>query len=142
MEHDPRWEDAWVLLAVLYAARVDAPADLARVIAGADYINHATLTLGELDGALARLADKEWVRQDDLSFAQTTKAEQMFSSRRDLRTTAMADLEFVRQRIGTPAWTRATAIPAAPSSPRIPGLSAEVFDEPVQRYVRSMQRKR
>lgn len=142
MMQDSRSEDAWVLLAVLYAARVDAPADLARVVGCADYINHAILTLGEVDGALARLVEDAWIRQDGLSFAPTTKAEEMFSPRRDLRTTAMADLTFVRQRIGAPDWTPGTAIPDAPSSPRTPGLTAEVLDEAVQRYVRSMRRRR
>lgn len=46
--------DAWILLAIVYASHRRA-ADLTRIIAAADFINHAILTYPELRNGLRRL---------------------------------------------------------------------------------------
>lgn len=53
----PGWrsEDAWILLSLLLCAGEEG-ADLSQIIGAADYIDHGTPTLGELHGALNRLA--------------------------------------------------------------------------------------
>ena len=62
------WSDAWVLLSVIYAARDAGHADVTRVIAVADAVNHAILTHGELDDGLARLIDAGYVIRDNAEF--------------------------------------------------------------------------
>jgi hypothetical protein len=49
------WSDAWILHAILLAAK-DDEATLEDVIGAADGINHAILTFDEIDGGVARLS--------------------------------------------------------------------------------------
>ncbi len=50
MADKAHWAEGWVLLAVLYAGRAEAPADLATIVGAADHINHAILTRGSRAG--------------------------------------------------------------------------------------------
>src|SRR5687767_13486263 len=49
------WSDAWLLHAILVAAKEDE-ATLEDVIGAADFLNHAILTFDEIDGGVARLS--------------------------------------------------------------------------------------
>jgi hypothetical protein len=131
-----KWEDTWLLLAVLYAARVGQPATLAEVIGTADYINHAIPTRGELDGALPRLRQQGWIHVEDLTFEPTEQAETMFADRRDRRSTVSKDLDLVRERIGALVW-KPEPLPAAPSTPTVAGLTAEAVEAATTAYLKS-----
>ena len=119
MTESSRWEDAWILLAILYAGRPGEFASLARVIGIADYINHAIPTHGELDGAFDRLQRADWIEFRDLTYAPTEAAESMFADRRDKRTSVRKDREVVARRIGAEEWSPGSPIPTVgPEGPR------------------------
>jgi hypothetical protein len=58
-----RWSDAWVLAAIDWAA----DADLAKIIAAADAINHAIPTIEEVEHAIQLLGAAGLVRYSDNS---------------------------------------------------------------------------
>jgi hypothetical protein len=62
-----RWSDAWVLAAVDWAA----DADLAKIIAAADAINHAIPTIDEVEHAIQFLGAAGLVRYSDNSLQLT-----------------------------------------------------------------------
>ena len=62
-----RWSDAWVLAAVDWAA----DADLAKIIAAADAINHAIPTIEEVEHAIQFLGAAGLVRYSDNSLQLT-----------------------------------------------------------------------
>ena len=62
-----RWSDAWVLAAVDWAA----DADLAKIIAAADAINHAIPTTDEVEHAIRFLGAAGLVRYSDNSLQLT-----------------------------------------------------------------------
>jgi len=68
------WSDAWVLLSVVYAARETGGADITRIIAVADAVNHAIVTHGELDDGLARLIEAGYVIRDHSEFHASADA--------------------------------------------------------------------
>jgi DNA-binding MarR family transcriptional regulator len=55
------FSDTWVLAAVAYAGGKSG-ADLASIVATADYMNHAVLTYDEASGSLARLSAAGLIR--------------------------------------------------------------------------------
>ncbi len=76
----PEWhkEDAWILLALLYQRdREGSP--LREILAGADFINHALPTWGEMHGALNRLLAGGLIRQNRKGFRVTDKARHLLS---------------------------------------------------------------
>jgi hypothetical protein len=62
-----RWSDAWILAAVDWAA----DADLAKVIAAADAINHAIPTIEEMEHAIQFLGAAGLVHHSDTSLTLT-----------------------------------------------------------------------
>jgi len=62
-----RWSDAWILAAVDWAA----DADLAKIIAAADAINHAIPTIEEVEHAIQFLGASGLVRYPDNSLHLT-----------------------------------------------------------------------
>src|SRR4029450_3317236 len=62
-----RWSDAWILAAVDWAA----DADLAKVIAAADAINHAIPTIEEVEHAIQFLGAAGLVHHSDTSLTLT-----------------------------------------------------------------------
>jgi hypothetical protein len=63
----PRWSDAWILAAVDWAA----DADLAKIVAAADAINHAIPTIEEVDHAMRFLGAAGLVDYSDASLRLT-----------------------------------------------------------------------
>jgi len=64
------WSDAWLLLAIIYAAG-NSGASLRYIVGAGDYINHAIFTLDELRGGLIRLITGGFIREQDGNFAAT-----------------------------------------------------------------------
>lgn len=76
----PEWkkEDAWILLALLYASKKGA-CKLENVIAMADGINKAVPTLGELHGSLNRLAAGRLIKYQRDTYSVTESALALFA---------------------------------------------------------------
>ena len=142
MSDEPQSEDAWLLLAILYAAQANEPVNLVRLIGSADFINHAIPTLGELEGALGRLSDRGWILVDKLEFSPTPQAEEMFGPRRGIRTAVPSDLEFVREEIGAAVWSADATLTETPDRPCIKGLTASALDDAFQQYSASLRAHR
>lgn len=73
------WSDAWVLLSVIYAARETGRAEITRIIAVADAVNHAIVTHGELDEGLARLIESGYVVREQGHFCPSETANTAYS---------------------------------------------------------------
>jgi len=56
------WTDAWLLLAIRFAAGDDMNASLASTFQLADAIEHAMPTKDEMDGAIGRLSRAEYIQ--------------------------------------------------------------------------------
>ena len=76
----PKWknEDAWILFAILYATKKGA-CKLENVIEMADGINVAVPTLGELHGALNRLAAGRLIKYQRNIYSLTERALALFA---------------------------------------------------------------
>ncbi|MFI5460838.1 MAG: hypothetical protein ACHRXM_35965 [Isosphaerales bacterium] len=72
-------EDARILLAILIYCRTDGACELGQIVAGADYIDHAIPTLGEMHGALNRLHAAGLIGMRRGVFRLTNKALALFS---------------------------------------------------------------
>jgi hypothetical protein len=55
------WADAWIVVAILWHQRGDAPVDLTTMISAGDAITHAIFTQGELEHGLRRLITAGYV---------------------------------------------------------------------------------
>jgi hypothetical protein len=77
------WSDAWLLLAIGYAAQ-KGPSRLPRVIAAGDYIQHAIMTWEEVDGGLHRLGDAGLVKVRNQKILLTPKGRRLINKLRTL----------------------------------------------------------
>ncbi len=128
------WSDGWILLAVIYAGGGEA-ASLEAVVAAADYINHAILTVEEMQGALARLTAKGYIifAEEQISPSEQTMAyyRSIAGPRRKVFDELDDILAFIRT---TEPESDAAPKQATVESPG-PGISREAFDAAVERYL-------
>ena len=74
------WFEIWILVALLVAAKGRGTGvSLARLIATADYINHAIVTREELEVGLGRLIDIGYVSNSPKGFRATRRAVSMWN---------------------------------------------------------------
>ena len=67
------WSDAWLLLAIVYACR-GGDANLSRVIAAGDALNHAIFTPAEVESGLARLVAGGYIEVEGDQYYPCAKA--------------------------------------------------------------------
>ena len=117
------WSDAWLLQAIVLAAR-QGPASLGAVLAAADGVNHALPTDDELHGALYRLTAAGFVEELNERFAPTARIPAATLTRivtggwRVGRTAASVFL-------GAEEWSAAKNVKDPRNAVRYPGLSRE-----------------
>jgi hypothetical protein len=80
MSESYEWFEIWILVALLMAAKGRGTGvSLARLIATADFINHAIITREELEVGLGRLIDTGYVSKSPRGFRATRRAVSMWS---------------------------------------------------------------
>jgi hypothetical protein len=77
----PTWqsEDSWILLALLHNDRLGGASTLGSLLRRADLLNHAMPTLGQLHGALNRLASAGLIRALSGTYEVTDRARGLFA---------------------------------------------------------------
>lgn len=127
-----KWSDAWVLLAILYAGR-EQGADVADIVGGADGIEHAILTYGELQNALHKLAADGLVRYQNGRFSPTAAATDFFDRVSKKGRAVSADLEDVERFLAAEPWTPGPGQFRQEFS--FPAVTPEDFEAAVQQYL-------
>lgn len=125
--------DAWVLLAIIDAAR-ESPAALSDVIHAADWINVSILTFEEMEGALARLVAAGLVIESGEAFTPSART---LSFCREARPLHYRDLPKVETFLRSSPWSPSLSRDAS-KGPLYPPLTPERFDRAVQAYLASM----
>jgi hypothetical protein len=136
-----RWSDAW-LLAAIYLRSKEKPANLSEILAAADFINHAVPNSEELESGLFRLKEASLINQADkqLSFQCTPEALERINSLK-FKTTLELRKE-LENSLGVVRWTPDEPLPHPANVHTYPGLTAAVYQEAVDKYLKSMRRSR
>jgi hypothetical protein len=71
--------DAWLLHAILNSTKDDAT-DRNRIVAVADYYNHAVMTSDELESGLNRLLAGGWINREGFLFSCSEKARDVYQT--------------------------------------------------------------
>lgn len=124
------WSDAWLLLSVIYAGGEGA--DLERIIAVGDGINHAIFNPDELESGFARLTSSGHIKEKNGIFVATLRVRRAFAKMSPKRSAIHKDLERVETLIG--------AAPSSAEQPntnnqKYPGFSAAAYTQAVNRYL-------
>jgi hypothetical protein len=90
--------DAWLLHAILNASR-DEAAERSKIVAVADYYNHAVLTSEELEGGLKRLIETGWVSREGCTFYGTQKALQVYEAIEHRKLTCYEEMNRLKLRL-------------------------------------------
>ena len=100
--------DPWVLLAIIYASGPESSeyAKLSDIIACGDAINHAIFTTDELKGGLYRLLREGYIKEDNLTYAPTEKALEVYNKNTSSRRYIFKDLDLLMKHLKSPDWTK------------------------------------
>ena len=130
------WSDAWLLLSVIYAGSEGA--DLERIIAVGDGINHAIFNPDELESGLARLTSSGHIKEKNGVFFATLKIRRAFAKVSPSRSAIHKDLERVETLIGA-----ATPPAEQPNTNNLkyPGFSEAAYTEAVNKYIERFRKR-
>ena len=120
---DFEWYDAWILAAVVYASEGSESVPLWRIVAVADGLNKAIVSRGELELALGRLAQADYVRVVPDGFAPTELA-------RALKAPG-PPVEHMARAIGAKSWYPGVPMPRTPDEAYV---SADAYRKAVKKY--------
>lgn len=122
--------DAWILLSVIYAG-IEQAASLSRVIATADFINHAIVTFEEMEEALARLAVGDFIVYNDGKLSPSRRTMAFYVSITKSRRPVYKELEDIQRMLDV-----SCLIPSIRSLvDQFPSLTREYFEESVKEYL-------
>ncbi len=129
------WSDAWLLLAIIYAG--SGGANLERIIAAGDGINHAIFDPDELESGLARLTSRGYIKEKNGVFSATPKVMREYVKTTSPRRAIHKDLESIEKLIGA----------ASPNSEqpysndlKYAGFSASAYTAAVNKYIERFQK--
>ena len=126
---ESNWSDAWLLLAVIYAG--PGGANLEKIVAVGDVINHAIFNPDELESGLARLTFGGYITEKNGVFSATSKVKRAYAKSTSPRRAIHKELDDMAKLIN--------AAPPTSKQPhtnnlKYPGFSKESYDEAVRRY--------
>jgi hypothetical protein len=98
------WSDAWVLLAIIYAAPPRNPTPLERIIAAGDFIGHAIFSRGELETGLSRRIHGGYVSPSGSRFSPTRVVRSFWNRSASKKRFVLDALDAVASFIGAPPW--------------------------------------
>jgi len=129
-----KWSDAWLLLAVVYAAG-GGDATLDRIIGAGDFINHAIFNQEELESGFSRLTAGGYIEEKDGSFRATAKVIESYRMTTTPRRTVFKEVEDMRQLLGAASWTAIDPLPDPENNLNYHGFSSQLYEEAVSKYV-------
>ena len=124
------WSDAWLLLSVIYAGSEGA--DLERIIAVGDGINHAIFNPDELESGFARLTSSGHIKEKNGIFVATLRVRRAFAKMSPKRSAIHKDLERVGTLIGA---APSTAEQPNTNNLNYPGFSEAAYRQAVNKYL-------
>jgi hypothetical protein len=136
-----RWSDVW-LLAAIYQCSKDKPANLTEILAAADCINHAVLNVEELESGLFRLKEASLINRAEthLSFQCTPEALERINLLKFK--TGLQLCKELENSLGVVRWIPGEPLPHPANVHTYPGLTAAVYQEAVDNYLKRMRRSR
>ena len=130
------WSDAWLLLAIVYAG--SGGANLQKIVAIGDVIEHAIFNADELESGLARLTSGGYIKEHKGVFAATSKVMKAYAKTTSPRRRIYKELEDMQELIGA----------ASPSSEqpqtnnlKYPRFSKKSYQQAVNRYIEGFGKK-
>jgi hypothetical protein len=138
-----RWSDAWILAAI-YQCSKEKPADLVEILAAADFINHAVLNVEELQSGLFRLEKAGLIveAKTPLTFQCTPEALAKIKSLLREPKTPLQLWKELESSLGVVRWMPGEAIPHPANAHHYPGLTALIYQEAVDKYLKRMRSRR
>ena len=131
------WSDAWLLLAIGYAAR-SRSGSLVDVIEMADGIQHAIPTLDEVNGAIGRLGRGGYLAPaaGGARFALTEAGEALLAAAESKHRIVLDVQDEVERLLGAPAWSAGHEPAKAPAGEPVVVTESELaaaYDEYMRR---------
>lgn len=98
------YSDSWLLLAIIYASKRNG-ADLPKIIAQGDFINHSIFTWQELQGGIFRLLNAGYIVENSQGYKPTEKIMIAYKKFLNKEHPVWKQLDFIRQQIDAPKWS-------------------------------------
>lgn len=138
-----RWSDAWILAAI-YQCSKEKPANLVEILAAADFINHAVLNLEELQSGLSRLKNAGLINEAEtqLSFQCTPEALAKIKLLLKKSKTAVQLWKELENSLAVVRWIPGEPVPHPANVHSYPALTAAVYQEAVDNYLKRMRSAR
>ncbi|MCX6900524.1 MAG: hypothetical protein NT105_17735 [Verrucomicrobia bacterium] len=138
-----RWSDAWLLAAIYHCSKQE-PANLVEILATADFINHAIPNVEELQSGLFRLEKAGLITAagTPLSFQCSPEALAKIKLLLKKSKTLFQIWEGLENNLEVTRWVPGEPLPHPANAYSYPGLSAEIYREAVDDYLKRMRSRR
>ncbi len=132
-----RWSDVWLLAAIYYSS-ASRPAPLTHILAASDLINHATLTIEEMQSGLFRLARAGLITQAGkaLSFQCTPAARERIGHLKAASKTYFDIWKALEASLGVAPWVPGEPVPHPDNVQSYPGLTEALFASALGSYLK------
>ena len=131
-----RWSDAWLLTAIYHSA-VSRAAPLTHILAASDLINHATLTLEELQSGLFRLEKAGLISRDGRSLTfRCSPASLERIGRLNPPSKSLFDLwKAIEVSLDAVPWVPGEPVPHPDNFSSYPGLTVSIYSRALTSYL-------
>ena len=127
--------DAWLLLAIIFAAAEKEGASLDQIVAAGDFINHAIFTNDEMESGFYRLTLGGYIDEVDGNFKPTKLTLDKYEEiSRKKKRSVLGQLDLLRESIGAKPWVFGGSFPRPENQYKYPGITTEKLAEAVEKY--------
>lgn len=127
--------DAWLLLAIIYAAADKDGASLDEIVATGDFINHAIFTDDEMESGFYRLTRGGYVEEVDLNFRPTKLTLKKYEEiSRKKKRSVLGQMELLQKSIGAKPWVFGEPFPRPENRYKYPGVTKKRLADAVEKY--------
>jgi len=140
-EDDLQYEasDAWLLLAIIYAAGNDE-ATLQKIVSAGDGINHAIFTYDEMDSGLYRLSRGGYIEEVAGKFKPSNLTAEKYRQISRKTRSMLKEMDLLKEFLHAKPWDFGASFPRPENRYKYPGMTVERFDEAVDNYQREAQK--
>ena len=132
--------DAWLLLAIIYAAG-DNVATLDEIVSAGDFINHDIFTHDEMESGSYRLTQGGYIEEVDGNFRPTALTLEKYEQiSRKKRKSVLGQMELLAKSIGAKPWVFNASYPRPENRYKYPGLTKERMEEAVAKYLQRAEK--
>jgi hypothetical protein len=127
--------DAWLLLAIIYAAADKDGVSLDQIVGAGDFINHAIFTNDEMESGFYRLTRGGYVEEVDGNFRPTKLALNKYNEiSKKKKRAVLGQLDLLRESIGAKPVVFGVSFPRPENEYSYPGLTTEKLAQAVEKY--------